>query len=138
MPPHFPAPNPTNLMVLPSNLTGDQVHEIMHKWADELGTKCTTCHTADPKNLGPNGRPRINFADDSKQDKQTARKMYKMTQEINANYISKIDSSAPPVTCGTCHRGHVDPEAFIPAPDDDHDHDHGGPPPPGAKPPAGQ
>jgi hypothetical protein len=24
---------------------------------------------------------------------------------------------AAPVTCGTCHRGHIDPEAFTPAPE---------------------
>ena len=97
----FKAPNPTNLKVLPANLTGEQVHDIMEKWEGELGTGCKTCHTADPKNLGPNGRPRMNFADDSKEEKQTARKMVKMVEEINASYISKIDSSGAPVTCGT-------------------------------------
>jgi len=35
-----------------------------------------------------------------------------MVEEINANYISKIDSSGEPVTCGTCHRGHLGPEPF--------------------------
>ena len=114
-------PAPTNLKVLPKNLTGPQVHEIMEKWEGELGTSCKTCHAADPKNLGPNGKPRLNFADDSKEDKQTARKMFKMVEEINANYISKIDSSGAPVTCGTCHRGHLGPEPFA-APEHDHAH----------------
>jgi Photosynthetic reaction centre cytochrome C subunit len=114
-------PAPTNLKVLPKNLTGAQVHEIMEKWEGELGTSCKTCHAADPKNLGPNGKPRLNFADDSKEDKQTARKMFKMVEDINANYISKIDSSGMPVTCGTCHRGHLGPEPFA-APEHDHAH----------------
>ena len=48
-----------------------------------LGVHCDFCHTADPKNLGPNGRPRMNFADDSKPDKKIARIMYTMTQQIN-------------------------------------------------------
>jgi hypothetical protein len=137
-PPPHDMPAPTNLKVLPSNLTGAQVHEIMEQWEGELGTSCKTCHAADPKNLGPNGKPRLNFADDSKDEKKIARKMFKMVEDINANYIAKIDSSGAPVTCGTCHRGHLGPEPFIAAPEhhDHDDHDHG--PPPGAKPPAGR
>jgi hypothetical protein len=71
-----------------------------------------------------------------------ARIMYKMTEDIKANYVSKVaaldtmGSPAAPVTCGTCHRGHLDPEAFeIP-------HEGGmrpqGPPPGGAPPPPPQ
>jgi len=111
-PPHS-HPAPTNLKVLPRNLTGEQVHEIMEQWEGELGTGCQTCHAKDPKNIGPNGKPRLNFADDSKKEKQTARKMYTMVEGINANYIAKIDSSGAPVTCGTCHRGHFGPEPFV-------------------------
>jgi hypothetical protein len=121
-PPPHEMPAPTNLKVLPKNLTGPQVHEIMEKWEGELGTSCKTCHAADPKNLGPNGKPRLNFADDSKEEKQTARKMYKMVEEINGSYISKIDSSGDPVTCGTCHRGHLGPEPFVAAPEKEHAH----------------
>jgi hypothetical protein len=120
-PPEHTHPNPTNLQVLPKNLTGEQVHEIMHKWEAELGTGCKTCHTAS-KELGPNGKPQLNFADDSKDEKKTARVMYKMVEDINANYVAKIDSSGDPVTCGTCHRGHLGPEPFIPAPEKDHAH----------------
>jgi hypothetical protein len=122
-PPHT-FPKPTNLKVLPKDLTGEQVHEIMEKWEGSLGAHCNTCHTADPKNIGPNGRPRLNFADDSKEEKATARLMYKMTEDINVNYVSKVPNSEAPVTCGTCHRGHLGPEPFV-IPDDDHD-DHGG------------
>jgi hypothetical protein len=67
----------------------------------------------------------MNFADDSKKEKQTARLMIKMTQDINANYVSKLEGADGPVTCGTCHRGHVKPEAFVPKPEG-HDHDHPG------------
>ncbi len=119
---HGPTPPPTNLQVLPKTLTGEQVHEIMHKWEAQLGADCGTCHAVDPKNIGPNGRPRLNFADDSKPEKATARLMFKMVEEINSHYIGKIDNSGMPVTCGTCHRGHVSPEPFVPAPDHDHDH----------------
>jgi hypothetical protein len=126
-PPHtYPAP--TNLKVLPKNLTGQQVHEIMEKWEGSLGAHCNTCHAPDPTNIGPNGRPRLNFADDSKPQKSTARLMYKMTEDINGNYISMVENSGAPVTCGTCHRGHLGPEPFA-IPPDDHDHDHEGPRP---------
>jgi mono/diheme cytochrome c family protein len=121
-PPPHEMPAPTNLKVLPKDLTGAQVHEIMEKWEGELGTSCKTCHAADPKNLGPNGKPRLNFADDSKEEKQTARKMYKMVEEINVSYIAKIDSSGDPVTCGTCHRGHLGPEPFVAPPEKEHAH----------------
>ena len=129
-PPHVHPPNPapTNLKVLPKDLTGDQVHEIMHKWEAMLGAECSTCHAADPKNIGPNGRPRLNFADDSKKEKQAARLIVKMTEEINKNYVSMVEGSGVPVTCGTCHRGHVTPEPFVAKPEHD-DHDH---PPAGA------
>ena len=38
--------------------------------------------------------------------------MYTMTEEINSNYIAKVEGSGMPVTCGTCHRGQVSPEPF--------------------------
>jgi cytochrome c551/c552 len=135
---NFPAP--TNLQVLPKDLTGQQVHEIMEGFAGSLGVHCDFCHAADAKNIGPNGKPRLNFADDSKDDKKIARIMLTMTQQINADYISKASAMDPDamgmkVTCGTCHRGHEMPEEFV-IPKE------GGPPPAGgapngAAPPAG-
>lgn len=133
--PHMPAPAPTNLKVLPKNLTGEQVHEIMHKWEAALGTECGHCHTPDPKNIGPNGKPRLNFADDSKKEKATARLMYTMMEGINTDYIGKIDNSGEPVSCGTCHRGHEEPQPYVAPPDhDEHEH-HEGPPAAGQQPP---
>jgi hypothetical protein len=130
-PPKHDHPAPTNLKVLPKDLTGEQVHEIMEAWEASLGAKCGTCHTPDPKNIGPNGRPRLNFADDSRPEKATARLMYTMTQDINRNYVSKVENSGEPVTCGTCHRGHLGPEPFVIPPDD------GPRPPQGTAPAAG-
>ena len=116
-------PAPTNLQVLPKDLTGNQVHEIMEGWAGALGQHCTYCHAEDPKHLAPNGRPRLNFASDEKDEKKMARIMYKMTEDINKNYVTKVaemdkmPEAAPPVTCGTCHQGHEDPPEFKPAPE---------------------
>ena len=132
-------PAPTNLQVLPKDLTGQQVHEIMEGFAGSLGVHCDFCHAADPSRMMPNGRPMLNFADDSKDDKKIARIMIAMTMQINADYISKAkmldpDSMGMKVTCGTCHRGHEMPEDFVPP------QGPGGPPagaaPPAAAPPA--
>ena len=111
-PPQHVYPAPTNLKVLPKSLTGAQVREIMHQWEDALGVECATCHARDPKSLGPNGRPQFDYADDSKPEKATARLMYAMVDDINVNYIAKVDGSGMPVTCGTCHRGRFAPEPF--------------------------
>lgn len=135
---HGPMPPPTNLQVLPKDMTGEQVHELMHKWEAELGTECSTCHAADATRKMPNGRPALNFADDSKPEKATARLMVKMVEEINSQYIGKIDNSGMPVTCATCHRGHTNPPPFVAPPDHDHDHDHHAAPPAGAKPTSGE
>jgi photosynthetic reaction center cytochrome c subunit len=138
--PHPPAPKPTNLKVLPKDLTGDQVMDIMHGWEAQLGVECNTCHTVDPNKKMPNGRPALNFPDDSKKEKETARLMLKMTKEINENYTSMVQSAhentdaAKKVTCGTCHRGHFDPVAYVPPPKE-HEHEHhDGPPEAGEKP----
>jgi cytochrome c553 len=114
----------------------------MHGWAKALGTQCDTCHQEDPVKKMPNGHPALNFADDSKKEKETARQMVKMTIDINKNYTSVVDSSrskdpqAKLVGCGTCHRGQVDPPAYVPPPDE-HEHEHHeGAPPAGAPPSA--
>lgn len=124
-------PRPSNLKVLPSDISGQELMQTMHGWEAQLGAECTTCHATDPSRTMPNGRPAINFADDSKKEKQTARVMYKMMQDINSNYIAKVGDADAKVTCGTCHRGHIVPEAFVPAPENhEHhdDHDHPAPP----------
>jgi hypothetical protein len=121
-----PMPAPTNLKVLPKTLTGEQVHEIMHGWEAALGTECSTCHAADPKRIGPNGKPGLDFADDSKPKKAMARLMVTMVDQINSQYISKLEDESKPVTCATCHRGHLDPPPFTPPPDHEH-HEHTAP-----------
>jgi len=60
----FPAP--TNLQVLPKNLSGQQVNDIMEQWAHSLGVRCDSCHTEDLDAVNSEGRPRLRFANDSK------------------------------------------------------------------------
>lgn len=116
-------PPPTNLKVLPKDLTGAQVREIMMGWAGDLGVHCDTCHATDANNVGPNGRPRMDFASDAKDEKQMARIMYTMLDTDKKDYVAKVAAidkmaePAAPLTCGTCHRGHLDPEKFTPEPE---------------------
>jgi hypothetical protein len=105
--------NPVNLKVLASQqLTMRQLREIMEDWADEIGGDCGTCHVRNSKALVSGHAPRYNYADDSKQEKRTARVMYSMTEAINAQYVATVPNSGVPVTCATCHRGHLSPEPF--------------------------
>ena len=135
---HHDEPAPTNLKVLPKTMTGEQVHELMHKWEAALGAECSTCHATDPNRKMPNGKPALNFADDSKPEKNTARLMYRMVDDINKNYVSMVENSGVEVSCGTCHRGHLDPPIFSP-PKEEHEHgghEHPAATPTGEKPPA--
>ncbi len=115
-------PPPANLKVLPKDLTGRQVHEVMEEWAGSLGVRCDSCHAKNSESTEPGAQPGLDFADDSKPMKAVARLMYTMTDGINSNYIAKVEGSGMPVTCGTCHRGHVSPEPYTVQP-------AGGPPP---------
>jgi hypothetical protein len=104
-------PKPVNLKVLPSNTSPEDLMKIMHGYSEQLGVKCTFCHAEDA------AARRINFASDQKPEKNTARTMISMTNEINAKYLSQIhDPDASPaqkvVTCGTCHQGHSMPIPF--------------------------
>jgi len=102
---------PKNLKVLPRDLTSSQLHDVMEGWADEIGGDCSTCHVRNPSDVGPNGKPRFDFADDSKEEKKTARVMYTMLENINGD-VGRVPNSGMPVTCGTCHRGHLSPPPF--------------------------
>jgi Photosynthetic reaction centre cytochrome C subunit len=104
-------PKPVNLKVLPKDTSPEDLMKIMQGFTQQLGVKCTFCHAQDAGAKFPN------FASDQKPEKNTARTMISMTNEINAKYLSQIhDPDASPaekiVTCGTCHRGHNMPVPF--------------------------
>jgi hypothetical protein len=109
-------PAPTNLRVLPKAMTGQQVNDLMEQWGVELGVRCSACHGEEQDNVIPGGPRRPTFADDSQPMKGIARLMYTMTEQINRDFIAKVEGSGLPVTCGTCHRGHVGPEPALVAP----------------------
>jgi hypothetical protein len=129
--PHHEMPQPTNLKVLPKDMTGQQVMAIMHRFEGDLGVGCSYCHAKDPET------GRLNFASDANPKKQTARVMMKMTQAIDTEYLTQLSDPKPDqVTCGTCHRGLAIPAEFVPKPDE-HEHHPATPPQAGAEAPSG-
>jgi len=102
-----------NLKVLPVNISHDELIAMMRGFTRALGTRCDHCHAAGAP--GPDGREQLDFPSDAKPEKNTARTMIKMVRTINGDYISKVSEKLDnPVTCGTCHRGHTEPEPFVP------------------------
>jgi hypothetical protein len=119
-PPRGPRPNPTNIKVLPKNITGDEVIKVMHQYEGDLGVDCSFCHARNPETK------RNDFPSDANPVKDKARMMIKMTDDLNTKYLAQLSDrkSTDPITCGTCHRGMEHPEVFVPKPQD-----HGNPPP---------
>jgi Photosynthetic reaction centre cytochrome C subunit len=126
-PPRGPRPNPTNIKVLPKNITGDEVIKVMHQYEGDLGVDCEFCHARNPETR------RNDFPSDANPVKEKARLMIKMTDDINAKYLAQLTDHKPAdaVTCGTCHRGMSHPEPFVPKPQD-----HGHPQPAAAPSPS--
>lgn len=96
---------PKNLKVLPKKTSAEEVRKIMKEYSKSLGVRCGFCHAAkadDPK--------KYDFASDAKPNKETARKMMKMTAAINKKYLKKIGNGHyDQITCVTCHMGKSEP-----------------------------
>jgi hypothetical protein len=110
-PPRGPRPNPTNIKVLPKNITGDEINKLMHQYESDLGVDCEFCHARNPETR------RNDFPSDANPLKDSARIMIKMTYDLNTRYLTQIIGDHKPdvpITCGTCHRGMAHPEAFVP------------------------
>ena len=108
--PRGPRPNPTNIKVLPKDITGDQVIKLMHQYEGDLGVECEFCHARNPETR------RNDFPSDTNPVKEKARVMIKMTADLNTKYLAQLSDrmSTDPITCGTCHRGSAQPEVFVP------------------------
>jgi hypothetical protein len=84
---------PTNLKILkPEDLRAG----VMRQYTQALGVNCFHCHVQ-----GDN-------ASDEKPQKNTARMMIAMVNEINAKFPVDAGAKAK-VTCYTCHNGKVTP-----------------------------
>lgn len=94
---------PTNLQVLPKDMTQQDVVALMRTFTQGLGVMCDHCHVGTPADR----------AKDDKPEKATARKMIKMMMAINSDFLKDVGDPAPAgqskVTCYTCHRGALKP-----------------------------
>lgn len=103
-----------NLKVLPSDITNDELTDIM---LDNLrglglprlaGSGCLFCHVGDLEQP----RSTWDYASDAKPMKQKARVMLAMVREINATHLADLENRIDPsmrVTCYSCHAGRTDP-----------------------------
>jgi hypothetical protein len=100
---------PTNLQVLPKDMTQQQVVAVMRQFTQGLGVMCDHCHVGG----------QADRAKDDKPEKATARKMIKMVMAINDDFLKDVGTAPPAgqqkVTCYTCHRGAVKPLTAPPA-----------------------
>ena len=104
--------NPTNLQVLPKDMGGPQVVQIMQAFAAALGVQCAYCHVTA---TGPGTMN--DFASDMKPPKKTARVMMLMARDVNARLGMELGKPASEVTqvqCVTCHRGLPIPAVNVP------------------------
>jgi Photosynthetic reaction centre cytochrome C subunit len=100
-----PINQPRNLKVLPQDISDEKLDSIMHTYNKALGVNCAFCHTPYQKNLPDN----LNYASDENPMKENARKMMRLTIQINKDYFyydtTQRAEYLKVVTCRTCHRG---------------------------------
>jgi hypothetical protein len=87
------------------NLEAGRIPGVMGTWSNVLGVTCKHCHVIDQ------------WEKEDRPEKQIARDMAQMVNEINTNLLKNIknlDSPEPRIGCWTCHRGKLIPEFFPP------------------------
>jgi hypothetical protein len=94
-----------NLQILPKDISVEKLDSIMGSYNKALGVGCDFCHTA--------GKENLDFADDKLPMKTEARKMMRMTIELNKTYFYYDSTKRPEylnvVHCMMCHRGEAYP-----------------------------
>jgi tetratricopeptide (TPR) repeat protein len=97
---------PKNLKVLPKDWTRPQVIQVMQNFTAALGVGCEHCH------VEKEGAP-PDFAADDKEEKEKARAMMHIVQDLNARLPKDFNEPASDLTrigCITCHRGVPEPK----------------------------
>jgi hypothetical protein len=93
-----------NLKVLPADISDQKLDSIMQTYNKALGVNCSFCHV--PMKGFPDS---LDYASDAEHMKEEARKMMRMTIEINKTHFY-FDKSIRPeylnvISCKTCHQG---------------------------------
>ena len=98
-----------NLKVLPKNISHDELSKVMDGFKAALGVRCDFCHAKSKTEEN-----KLDFASDEKPEKNTARKMLRMTAKINKKFFNfnneENGGQVVAVSCVTCHRGNPHPE----------------------------
>jgi hypothetical protein len=114
--PEDPKPPKRNLRVLPKNIEHEELDKVMDNWKAALGVNCGFCHARSSDST----QRRLDFASDAKEEKEVARKMFKMTEKLNKKYFKHVGeeghekTSIALVTCATCHHGSPHPITKMP------------------------
>jgi tetratricopeptide (TPR) repeat protein len=103
--------HPTNIQVLPKEVTPDQLRGTMLAFTSALGVRCAYCH------VGREGEPlsSYDFASDKNPMKGTTRTMMRMVAAVRTDYLAKIETSGPKRArfgCRTCHAGRARPQSL--------------------------
>jgi tetratricopeptide (TPR) repeat protein len=99
---------PKNLKVLPADMDGRAVRDVMQTFTKALDVECSFCHASEKENVR-----RLDYASDDKKMKDVARVMMKMTQAINQTHLPEIGRAhVEQVTCETCHHGSPEPKTL--------------------------
>ncbi len=108
-----PQPQWKNLKVLPQDISRDSLFDLMHGYANALAVQCGYCHA--PRKDNPR---KLDFSSDAKIEKEIARGMIRMTNEINEKYFKPHFPDPKPkqvqvINCVVCHRGTSNPELYL-------------------------
>lgn len=101
---------PENLQVLPKDVKGARLGQVMRGFASALGVRCEHCHVGEGPDL-----TKFDFPSDEKITKRKARVMIQMVQAINRDHLSKLTALENPpqerieVACMTCHHTQTTP-----------------------------
>ena len=111
----FDTPKPEegfkNLKILPKDISKEKLDSVMGHFSVSLGVKCNFCHAQSPDTV----KKHLDFASDAKEEKGTAREMFRMVSYINTNFFNDNHSTQPDtihtIVCYTCHRGTKEPDS---------------------------
>ena len=98
---------PKNLQVLPKDWPGSRLRPVMIGFMKALGVHCSYCHKGEER------KPlsAYDFASDENPNKNRAREMYRMLNEID-EHLKRIEPSGDKrvnMWCHTCHHGRPRP-----------------------------
>ncbi len=74
-----------NLQILPKDISEHDLDSVMHHFSQSLGVRCDFCHVRNE------AEKKMDFAADTKPEKNIARKMMLMAIDINKNYFVDME-----------------------------------------------